>query len=134
MENITYYTIIRVLHFIGMAAWFGTALAVNIIWSKKQTGDVDLVSDLITKVEMPASFFIPLTGILMMIDQTHWLEVGWMQLKILFGLAAVGFTHMSRAKLIHSDMNDEYVKQKFSLNRNLCLLALTIVIVIVGYN
>ena len=55
MENITYYTIIRVLHFIGMAAWFGTALAVNIIWSKKQTGDVDLVSDLITKVEMPAS-------------------------------------------------------------------------------
>jgi len=134
MENITYYTTIRVLHFIGMAAWFGTALAVNIIWSKKQTGDVDLVSDLITKVEMPASFFIPLTGILMMIDQTHWLQVGWMHLKILFGLAAVGFTHMSRAKLIHSDMNDEYVKQKFSLNRNLCLLALTIVIVIVGYN
>jgi len=134
MENITYYTTIRVLHFIGMAAWFGTALAVNIIWSKKQTGDVELVSDLITKVEMPASFFIPLTGILMMIDQTHWLQVGWMHLKILFGLAAVGFTHMSRAKLIHSDMNDEYVKQKFSLNRNLCLLALTIVIVIVGYN
>ena len=134
MENITYYTTIRVLHFIGMAAWFGTALAVNIIWSKKQTGDVDLVSDLITKVEMPASFFIPLTGILMMIDQTHWLQVGWMHFKILFGLAAVGFTHMSRAKLIHSDMNDEYVKQKFSLNRNLCLLALTIVIVIVGYN
>ena len=134
MENITYYTTIRVLHFIGMAAWFGTALAVNIIWSKKQTGDVDLVSDLITKVEMPASFFIPLTGILMMIDQTHWIQVGWMHLKILFGLAAVGFTHMSRAKLIHSDMNDEYVKQKFSLNRNLCLLALTIVIVIVGYN
>ena len=134
MENITYYTTLRLLHFIGMAAWFGTALAVTIIWSKKQTGDIDLVSDLITKVEMPASFFIPLTGILMMIDQTHWLQVGWMHLKILFGLAAVGFTHMSRAKLIHSDMNDEYVKQKFSLNRNLCLLALTIVIVIVGYN
>jgi len=134
MENITYYTTLRLLHFIGMAAWFGTALAVTIIWSKKQTGDVDLVFDLITKVEMPASFFIPLTGVLMMIDQTHWLQVGWMHLKILFGLAAVGFTHMSRAKLIHSDMHDEYVKQKFSLNRNLCLSALTIVIIIVGYN
>ena len=134
MENITYYTTLRLLHFIGMAAWFGTALAVTIIWSKKQTGDVDLVFDLITKVEMPASFFIPLTGVLMMIDQTHWLQVGWMHLKILFGLAAVGFTHMSRAKLIHSDMNDEYVKQRFSLNRNLCLSALTIVIIIVGYN
>mgnify|MGYP001056463083 FL=1 len=134
MENITYYTTLRLLHFIGMAAWFGTALAVTIIWSKKQTEDVDLMLDLITKVEMPASFFIPLTGVLMMIDQTHWLQVGWMHLKILFGLAAVGFTHMSRAKLIHSDMNDEYVKQKFSLNRNLCLLALAIVIIIVGYN
>ena len=134
MENITYYTTLRLLHFIGMAAWFGTALAVTIIWSKKQTGDVDLVFDLITKVEMPASFFISLTGVLMMIDQTHWLQVGWMQLKILVGLAAVGFNHMSRAKLIHIDMNDEYGKQKFSLNRNLCLLALTIVIVIVGYN
>ena len=134
MENITYYTTLRLLHFIGMAAWFGTALAVTIIWSKKQTEDVDLMLDLITKVEMTASFFIPLTGVLMMIDQTHWLQVGWMHLKILFGLAAVGFTHMSRAKLIHSDMNDEYVKQKFSLNRNLCLLALAIVIVIVGYN
>ncbi|HIB26550.1 MAG TPA: hypothetical protein EYO49_02890 [Candidatus Marinimicrobia bacterium] len=133
MENITYYTTLRLLHFIGMAAWFGTALAVTIIWSKKQTEDVDLMLDLITKVEMPASFFIPLTGVLMMIDQTHWLQVGWMHLKILFGLAAVGFTHMSRAKLIHSDMNDEYVKQKFSLNRNLCLLALAIVIIIVGY-
>ena len=133
MENITYYTALRLLHFIGMAAWFGTALAVTIIWSKKQTEDVDLMLDLITKVEMPASFFIPLTGVLMMIDQTHWLQVGWMHLKILFGLAAVGFTHMSRAKLIHSDMNDEYVKQKFSLNRNLCLLALAIVIIIVGY-
>ena len=133
MENITYYTKLRLIHFIGMAAWFGTALAVTIIWSKKQTEDVDLMLDLITKVEMPASFFIPLTGVLMMIDQTHWLQVGWMHLKILFGLAAVGFTHMSRAKLIHSDMNDEYVKQKFSLNRNLCLSALTIVIIIVGY-
>ena len=133
MENITYYTTLRLLHFIGMAAWFGTALAVTIIWSKKQTEDVDLMLDLITKVEMPASFFIPLTGVLMMIDQTHWLQVGWMHLKILFGLAAVGFTHMSRAKLIHSDMNDEYVKQKFSLNRNLCLLVLAIVIIIVGY-
>ena len=63
MENITYYTTLRLLHFIGMAAWFGTALAVTIIWSKKQTEDVDLVFDLITKVEMPASFFIPLTGL-----------------------------------------------------------------------
>ena len=56
MENITYYTTLRLLHFIGMAAWFGTALAVTIIWSKKQTGDVDLMLDLITRLKCPLPF------------------------------------------------------------------------------
>jgi len=133
MEIVSYYTVLRILHLIGMAAWFGTALAVSIIWSKKQTADKDLVLDLITKVEMPASFFIPLTGVLMMIDQTYWLTVGWLHFKILVGLAAVGFSHMSRAKLIHEDMGDEYIQQKFSLFRNLCLGMLLIVVIIAGY-
>ena len=134
MENVTYYTTIRLLHLIGMAAWFGTALTVSIIWSKKEVGDTKLILDLISKVEMPASFFIPLTGVLMMIDQIHWLQVGWIHLKIIVGLVAIGFTHVSRSKLIHSDMKNDYVKQKFSMNRNLGLFSLLIVIIIVGYN
>ena len=134
MENVTYYTTIRLLHLIGMAAWFGTALTVSIIWSKKEVGDTKLILDLISKVEMPASFFIPLTGVLMMIDQIHWLQVDWIHLKIIVGLAAIGFTHASRLKLIHSDMENDYVKQKFSMNRNLGLFSLVIVIIIVGYN
>ena len=134
MENITYYTTVRLLHLIGMAAWFGTALTVSIIWSKKEVGDTKLILDLISKIEMPASFFIPLTGVLMMIDQIHWLQVGWIHFKIVVGLLAVGFTHVSRSKLIHSDMKNNYVKQKFSLYRNLCLFSLVIVIIIVGYN
>ena len=69
LENITYYNIVRFLHLIGMAAWFGTALCVSIIWSRKNINDKTLILDLITKVEMPASFFIPLTGVLMSIDK-----------------------------------------------------------------
>ena len=134
IENITYYTSLRLLHLIGMAAWFGTALTVSIIWSRKNTKDKSLILDLITKVEMPASFFIPLTGVLMMIDQMHWLQVGWMQSKVLIGLLAVIFTHLSRAKLIHSNMEDEYTKQKFSMNRNLALFSLFAIMIIVGYN
>jgi len=134
IENITYYTSLRLLHLIGMAAWFGTALTVSIIWSRKNTQDKSLILDLITKVEMPASFFIPLTGVLMMIDQMHWLQVGWMQSKVLIGLLAVIFTHLSRAKLIHSNMEDEYTKQKFSMNRNLALFSLFAIMIIVGYN
>ncbi|MFL3025822.1 MAG: hypothetical protein ACJZ1P_08215 [Candidatus Neomarinimicrobiota bacterium] len=134
LENITYYNIVRFLHLIGMAAWFGTALCVSIIWSRKNINDKTLILDLITKVEMPASFFIPLTGVLMSIDKMHWLSLGWMQMKICVGLLTVVFTHLSRAKLIHSDMEDEYIKQKFTMNRNLGLLGLSLILLIVGFN
>ena len=134
LENITYYNIVRFLHLIGTAAWFGTALCVSIIWSRKNINDKTLILDLITKVEMPASFFIPLTGVLMSIDKMHWLSLGWMQMKICVGLLTVVFTHLSRAKLIHSDMEDDYIKQKFTMNRKFGLLGLSLILVIVGFN
>ena len=133
MESINYYLILKLLHFTGMSAWFGTALAVSIIWSKKDKLDLNLILDLITKVEMPASFFIPLTGVLMTIDQTYWLTIGWIQLKIVIGIMAVAFSHYSRAMLIHHDMKLVENKQKFSFYRNICLLMLFIIILIVGY-
>ena len=133
MDNITYYSTVKLLHIIGMSAWFGTALVVSIIWSKKDGLDFNLILDLITKVEMPASFFIPLTGVLMTIDQTYWLNIGWIQLKIVIGLLAVVFSHSSRAMLIHKDMKQDKNKQKFSFYRNICLLMLFIIIIIVGY-
>ena len=134
IEIISYYNIVKFLHLIGMAAWFGTALTVSIIWSRKNINDKALILDLITKVEMPASFFIPLTGVLMTIDRMYWLSIGWMQIKIFIGLLTVVFTHLSRAKLIHSDMEDDYIRQKFTMNRNLGLLGLSLVLVIVGFN
>mgnify|MGYP007107041354 FL=1 len=133
-EIISYYNTVKFLHLIGMAAWFGTALTVSIIWSRKNINDKALILDLITKVEMPASFFIPLTGVLMTIDKMYWLSIGWMQIKICIGLLTVVFTHLSRAKLIHSDMEDDYIKQKFTMNRNLGLFGLSLIIVIVGFN
>ena len=133
MDNITYYSTVKLLHIIGMSAWFGTALVVSVIWSNKDGIDLNLILDLITKVEMPASFFIPLTGVLMMIDQTYWLNIGWIQLKIVIGLLAVVFSHSSRAMLIHKDMKQDKNKQKFSFYRNICLLMLFIIIIIVGY-
>ena len=133
MDNITYYSTVKLLHIIGMSAWFGTALVVSIIWSKKDKIDLKLILDIITKVEMPASFFIPLTGVLMTIEQTYWLNIGWVQLKIVIGLLAVVFSHLSRAMLIHQDMKQDKNKQKFSFYRNICLLMLFIIIIIVGY-
>ena len=130
---ISYYIIIKILHFIGMASWFGVALAISIILSKNDSIDHKLILDLSTKVEMPASFFIPLTGVLMMIEQTHFLQDGWMHLKIIIGLLAIAFTHLSRAQLIHSDLKNPNILQKFIFYRNIALLSLTIVLIIVGY-
>ncbi len=130
---ISYYIIIKILHFIGMASWFGVALAISIILSKNDSMDHKLILDLSTKVEMPASFFIPLTGVLMMIEQTHFLQDGWMHLKIIIGLLAIAFTHLSRAQLIHSDLKNPNILQKFIFYRNIALLSLTIVLIIVGY-
>lgn len=130
---ISYYIIIKILHFIGMASWFGVSLAISIILSKNDSMDHKLILDLSTKVEMPASFFIPLTGVLMMIEQTHFLQDGWMHLKIIIGLLAIAFTHLSRAQLIHSDLKNPNILQKFIFYRNIALLSLTIVLIIVGY-
>ena len=129
----SYYIIIKILHFIGMASWFGVALAISIILSKNDSMDHKLILDLSTKVEMPASFFIPLTGVLMMIEQTHFLQDGWMHLKIIIGLLASAFTHISRALLIHSDLKNPNILQKFIFYRNIALLSLAIVLIIVGY-
>ena len=133
MEYVNYYLILKWLHLIGMSAWFGTALAVSIIWSGKDRSDLNIVLDLITKVEMPASFFIPLTGVLMTIEQTYWLKIGWIQLKIVIGFLAIVFSHYSRAMLIHKDMKLAENKQKFSFFRNICLLMLFIITLIVAY-
>ncbi len=134
MDNIlSYYSILKLLHVIGMSAWFGTALTISIIWSKQDKTDLKLILDLISKVEMPASFFIPLTGVLMTIDQTYWLSFGWIQLKIIIGLIAVSFSHVSRAMLIHKKMEDKKNQQKFSFYRNMCLFTLLVIILIVEY-
>ena len=128
-----YYLISKILHIIGMASWFGVALAISIILSKNDYKDLDLILDLSTKVEMPASFFIPLTGVLMMIENTNLLQDGWLYLKITVGLIAIVFTHISRAFLIHKDLKNIYTLQKFTFYRNICLVTLTFVIIIVGY-
>ena len=76
--------LLKITHLIGMASWFGVALAISIILSKKDKNDYELILDLSTKVEMPASFFMPLTGVLMMIENTD-----------LITMSSVSYTHLT---------------------------------------
>ncbi len=116
-----------------MASWFGVALAISIILSKKDKNDYELILDLSTKVEMPASFFMPLTGVLMMIENTDLITMSWLHLKILISLLAVLFTHLSRSQLIHSDLNNTNIYNKFMFYRNMSLFTILSIIIFVGY-
>ena len=128
-----YYLLLKIAHLIGMASWFGVALAISIILSKKDKNDHELILDLSTKVEMPASFFMPLTGVLMMIENTDLITMSWLHLKILISLLAVLFTHLSRSHLIHSDLNNTNIYNKFIFYRNMSLFTVLSIIIFVGY-
>ena len=128
-----YYLLLKIAHLIGMASWFGVALAISIILSKKDKNDHELILDLSTKVEMPASFFMPLTGVLMMIENTDLITMSWLHLKILISLIAVLFTHLSRSYLIHSDLNNTNIYNKFMFYRNMSLFTVLSIIIFVGY-
>ena len=128
-----YYLILKIGHLVGMASWFGVALAISIILSKKDKNDYDLILDLSTKVEIPASFFMPLTGVLMMIENTDLLRVGWLHVKIIISLFAVLFTFLSRSQLIHSDLDNVEIFNKFVFYRNMSLSLLFVIIIFVGY-
>ena len=128
-----YYLLLKIAHLIGMASWFGVALAISIILSKKDKNDHELILDLSTKVEMPASFFMPLTGVLMMIENTDLITMSWLHLKILISLLAVLFTHLSRSHLIHSDLNNTNIYNKFMFYRNMSLFTVLSIIIFVGY-
>ena len=128
-----YYLILKIGHLVGMASWFGVALAISIILSKKDKNDYDVILDLSTKVEIPASFFMPLTGVLMMIENTDLLRVGWLHVKIIISLFAVLFTFLSRSQLIHSDLDNVEIFNKFVFYRNMSLSLLFLIIIFVGY-
>jgi len=125
--------LLKITHLIGMASWFGVALAISIILSKKDKNDYELILDLSTKIEMPASFFMPLTGVLMMIENTDLITMSWLHLKILISLLAVLFTHLSRSHLIHSDLNNTNIYNKFIFYRNMSLFTVLSIIIFVGY-
>jgi uncharacterized membrane protein len=58
--------------------------------------NVQSISD---KTELPASSFIFLIGVLMILDNTFFLQMGIIHFKILLALIAIGLYHMSRGRL-----------------------------------
>lgn len=98
------YDIYVILHFLLMIVWIVSAITLdfrflrgfNVGSNEERESLMRNVRALSDKTEMPASTFLPLLGVLMLIENSYWLKVGVMHGKILLALIAIGLYHAAR--------------------------------------
>lgn len=101
------YNLYLIAHFVLAFLWLGVAIYLDFTFlsgfSKATTEGkktmITQIRSLSDRTEMIASFFLPLVGVLMLIDRTFWLKVGLMHGKIALALIAIGLFHASRGVL-----------------------------------
>ncbi|MDP6593994.1 MAG: hypothetical protein QF613_07320 [Candidatus Marinimicrobia bacterium] len=98
------YDIYVILHFVLMLVWVAFAITLdfrflrgfNMCSNEERVSLMRNVRALSDRTEMPASTFLPLLGILMLIENSFWLRVPVMHGKILLALIAIGLYHAAR--------------------------------------
>lgn len=101
------YKFYLIVHFLLMMIWTVSAVILDFrflihfrrLGDISQIGFLKSIQKVSDKTEFPASVFIILMGLLMIIDQTYWLKVGIIYWKIVLALTAVGLYHVSRGIL-----------------------------------
>ena len=107
VESGMMYNLYLIAHFILALIWLGAAIYLdftvlsgfNKATTEGKKTKIVRIRSLSDRTEMIASFFLPLVGVLMIIDRTFWLKVGVMHGKILLALIAIGLYHASRGVL-----------------------------------
>ncbi len=136
------YNIYLIGHFALAVTWLWAAVYLDFTFLKyfnKATTEekkslIVKISFLSDKTEMVASFFLPLLGILMLIDRTFWLKVGTMHGKITLALLAIGLFHASRGVLrkieaaLDSGNPIETLQKKYVAFRMIVLLFLVVTV------
>ena len=98
------YYIYLIGHFVLAVIWLSSAIYLDFIFLNGfSKASVETKKNIIKRIrflsEKIASFFLPLLGVLMLIDKTFWLKVGMMHIKITIAFVAIGIYHASRAVL-----------------------------------
>ena len=142
------YNLYLITHFVLASVWLSVAFYLDFIFLSgfhKATveGKKTMIIQMRTlsdKTEMVASFFLPLVGVLMLIDRTFWLKVGVMHGKITIALIAIGLYHASRGVLrkLETALNDgsptEILQKRYVLFRMIVLVFLvSIVAMMISY-
>ncbi len=134
------YDVYLILHFALMLLWVLPAFYLNYkllrnypdALTEEKLSLLKNVQTISDKTELPASSFIPVLGVLMIIDHTFFLKVGIIHSKILLALVAIGLYHMTRGRLrrIITAMNaGEPVKGQ---GRQLILLRIITLMIVVS--
>ena len=92
------YNLYLIGHFVLAVAWLGAAIYLDFTFlsgfgkatTEEKKSMIAKMRSLSDRTEMVASFFLPLLGVLMLIDRTFWLKVGIMHGKITVALIAIG--------------------------------------------
>ncbi|MCH8011477.1 MAG: hypothetical protein IIA61_05955 [Candidatus Marinimicrobia bacterium] len=116
------YNFFLIVHFLLMMIWIVSAVILDFrfLMHFRKLGDISQIGFLKSiqkvsdKTEFPASIFIILMGVLLIIDHTDWLKVGIIYWKIVLALTAIGLYHASRGilkKMILSLNSNEPVRR-----------------------
>ena len=140
------YNFYLILHFCMMVLWVGSAVVIDFRFLSKFTklskdSKLELlkgIQRISNKTEMPASSFLPLIGVLMLMEKTFWLKVGLMHGKIAISLIAIGMYHASRGVLnkmivaLESGGRSESLAKKYLFYRIVTLVFLLAVVWMIG--
>gem|GEM_PF-5530915 len=132
-----YYLILRTIHVLMMATWFGAALSVSLIWARRKNGEPDTVreylSGIIGRLEGIAAIILPLTGVLMLLRNTVLLQAGWLRVNIVLGVVAITLSRVSLSKLKKIQAGQEARERSFELVRSGMFFSLIVIIVLAQF-
>lgn len=136
------YNAYVIVHFLLMLLWIVPAIVAD-YWflARFRRGGRDerirvvkRIQALSGKTEMMASFFIPLVGVLLLVERSFWLKEGIMHAKIVLALVAIGSYHAGRARLrklrntLESGDSTAGLSRRYMLLRSFTLLVLVVIV------
>jgi len=132
-----YYLILKTIHILMMATWFGAALSVSLIWARRKKGDLNTVREyllgIISRLEGIAILVLPITGVLMLVRDTDLIQAGWLHVKTVFWVIALVLSYVSRNKLKKIQTGQEAQERSFELVRSGMFLSLIVAVVLVQF-
>lgn len=128
-----YLTALKLFHILFVASWFGSVVSTAYFWTLLKQKDNESprhLKNMIGRIENVASIGIVITAVLMLMDSPGYLQQGWIHVKILLWVLAMGLFHGSRAVIRKLDTVSDKIGGRYETIRSGLLLILIIAITV----